>query len=612
MSGFIRQIQSSDGEPITPPSGVGGGGSGTGAKNYVLNPDGTDGVTDITVSGGVAVAQTTTIADLPEETKGNGILVTQTAGSAGNTAIWDTNAIDEGDKNTIGSPEMYYKTKAGYVDGDAKVFWKNTDSGETFDEFTINEGAGRISLANTSITLTEAENIKPHIEFNVSDSTGLVVSGVGTLAETRLVGATITDWQAYAAVTQGLGTTTQRLQWRQNGNDYEVIGDLDLGTVSGTEAQIGLPNNSVIELETTTDTAIVGQLRRDVNTAQIHNMLATNGDTYFNIGLGDGGNSPLNPANGNIFVSSERISFYARVPVSGVQGTVMLGTEAQGQNARMVASGTAGGSLSPGAVVLFTNEQKDTADGYNSGTGLYTVQFTGDYQVNALVTSSSSDMAIEIRLNGTSVYESAATTGANWGADVNTMLEDLVVGDTIGIYSNLGSSRTLSSLDADNRFTISKISDRTSSATGFPIPNGTLRLDTGNGHGSTNTAIRRFTNITEQSGDAFTYVDSATDGASITVNRKCVVSITYTDRSSASGFAMGISLNSTELTSSITDITNADRLSFLQKSSNLQGNASITRKFNQGDILRPHTSGSGFVSLGRENLFFEEVYNFGL
>lgn len=120
-----------------------------------------------------------------------------------------------------------------------------------------------------------------------------------------------------------------------------------------------------------------------------------------------------------------------------------------------------------------------------------------------------------------------------------------------------------------------------------------LRLSTGNGHGSTNTTIRRFATIVEdRSAGYFTYADSATAGASFTINLGGLYSISYSDGASAASSRVGISRNSTQLTTSIESITNADRLQAILVASGLIGNVGVTVNLLPGDVIRPHTSGA--------------------
>ena len=77
-----------------------------------------------------------------------------------------------------------------------------------------------------------------------------------------------------------------------------------------------------------------------------------------------------------------------------------------------------------------------------------------------------------------------------------------------------------------------------------------VRVNTANGYGSTNTAIHRWTNTITNQGTDITYADSATLGATFTINTVGVYAISRTDQFSAAA-GMGLSLNSTQLTTGI-------------------------------------------------------------
>jgi len=117
-----------------------------------------------------------------------------------------------------------------------------------------------------------------------------------------------------------------------------------------------------------------------------------------------------------------------------------------------------------------------------------------------------------------------------------------------------------------------------------------IRVNTSNGFGSTNTAIRRFTNTTSSQGSDITYADSATLGNTFTINTTGVYAISYTDGTgTAGGAAFGISLNSTQLTTNIADITVADRLAYSDSSAaNYQINSSWTGYLTSGSVIRAH------------------------
>lgn len=119
-----------------------------------------------------------------------------------------------------------------------------------------------------------------------------------------------------------------------------------------------------------------------------------------------------------------------------------------------------------------------------------------------------------------------------------------------------------------------------------------VRLNTANGYGSTNTRIRRFTNVVANVGADITYADSATLGGSFTINKSGVYSISYNDQFSASG-SLGISLNSNQLTIAI-NLINASNFLAGQTvgAANHLGCATWQGYLQAGDIIRPHTDAS--------------------
>ena len=119
-----------------------------------------------------------------------------------------------------------------------------------------------------------------------------------------------------------------------------------------------------------------------------------------------------------------------------------------------------------------------------------------------------------------------------------------------------------------------------------------VRLNTANGYGSTNTMIRRFTNIVDNVGTDITYADSATLGGTFTINTSGVYSASYNDQFSTSDW-LGLSLNSTQLTTNILGITAANILGVTATSSANNG-AAISAIFYAAatSVVRAHTRAS--------------------
>jgi len=117
-------------------------------------------------------------------------------------------------------------------------------------------------------------------------------------------------------------------------------------------------------------------------------------------------------------------------------------------------------------------------------------------------------------------------------------------------------------------------------------------VNTGNGYGSTNTRIRRFTTIQENIGTAITYADSATLGASFTINEDGLYEVYYQEHfASASASCAGVSLNTSQPTLGISSINAANRvLMFLvggSTNADLCSSSGRILKLVAGDVIRP-------------------------
>jgi len=133
-----------------------------------------------------------------------------------------------------------------------------------------------------------------------------------------------------------------------------------------------------------------------------------------------------------------------------------------------------------------------------------------------------------------------------------------------------------------------------------------VRLITSNGYGSTNTVIKRYTTTVTNQGSDITYADSATLGASFTINTSGVyaATVSYNYAGIQDG---GFSLNSTQLTTGIASITATDRLAITSNVSGNQGNCSWTGYISATSVLRVHTQGSVSATAGTEQFTIVKV-----
>ena len=127
----------------------------------------------------------------------------------------------------------------------------------------------------------------------------------------------------------------------------------------------------------------------------------------------------------------------------------------------------------------------------------------------------------------------------------------------------------------------------------------------GLGHGSTNNKIRRFSTIAENIGGAITYTQSSTDGDSFTINEKGIYHISYTDGYNGGPATIGLSLNSTQLTTNINAISDPDRLALtVSAATNFEVSTSWSGILDKGDIIRAHTDGNPNNNTGTQPILF--------
>ena len=127
-------------------------------------------------------------------------------------------------------------------------------------------------------------------------------------------------------------------------------------------------------------------------------------------------------------------------------------------------------------------------------------------------------------------------------------------------------------------------------------PTSRIWLHTHNGFGSSSTHIPRYTTTVVNSGSDITYADSASLGSTFTINTAGIYAISCQIPGPIAAHAyVGISLNSSELTTAIQSITAANRLA-INRTTSAGGErhfpvAHITFYFAVNDVIRPHTDG---------------------
>ena len=255
--------------------------------------------------------------------------------------------------------------------------------------------------------------------------------------------------------------------------------------------------------------------------------------------------------------------------------------------------------------MLFQVEQFDIGSNFTSGT--FTPTTPGYYQFS---------WTIQVKANtilSTKLYKNGSLN--TYGSYINiATIDPISVGtaliylngttDYVELFINSSVTGTTNITEPSMRFSGALVLSSeivTQSVAPPPVAaQSMVRVYSGNGHGSTNIVIRRFATVAANQGSDITYTDSVTLGAAFTINTSGVYAISYADNFITTQI-FGISLNSTQLSTTIGNITASDILAVSQApAANFPSYTSVTLYLSAGSIIRAHASGAspgtGYVS----------------
>jgi hypothetical protein len=137
-----------------------------------------------------------------------------------------------------------------------------------------------------------------------------------------------------------------------------------------------------------------------------------------------------------------------------------------------------------------------------------------------------------------------------------------------------------------------------------PTQTAVYRYHTPAGFGSTDTKIPYFsvTDITTDTYSLLTIVNNSTNGFSITANKKCRLSVTYTFCMAGSGDYGGLSKNATSpVTLGLTSQAFTKQLVWIYAAPGTQLPAVAQINCEVGDVIRPHSDSALAHSSGQLN-----------
>jgi len=134
--------------------------------------------------------------------------------------------------------------------------------------------------------------------------------------------------------------------------------------------------------------------------------------------------------------------------------------------------------------------------------------------------------------------------------------------------------------------------------------------DTIAGVGATDTKIVYFTNKNvDTSGGDLTVVNNSTNGLRLTIVTSGVYTVGFWLAPTDGSLALGVSLNSNQLTTNVESIAAANRLCLGAAPQNLAAFVSATKKLLAGDVIRAHigTDGAGNGSNAKAGFFITRI-----
>jgi hypothetical protein len=437
----------------------------------------------------------------------------------------------------------------------------------------------------------------------------------------------LTEWTSFTPTFTGIGTPTAvEAYYRQVGQNIEIIGKATAGTVAASIASFSIPSQFTIGAvpDITSSYFICGHWNRSVadSTSQEHELLAQEGLNVIYLTKQDGTRNPFTTQNGNIVLAnSESFTFscsFIGANLSATESkTVVI-------NDLVPARSMPANASIEVPIVTEWQSYTPTFQGFGTPTAVEmqwrqvgeNIEIRGKFTAGTVTavearvglpnsyTSADTSIIPSIQAVGSSYVEFSSTTF--FGESV--LIEPSVTYVTFGRVSSTtdgtvksnansigvtGADLTLfASIPVDG---LTATETKTWTATQAVVTeeaDSMVQVNTTSGYGSTGTRIRRFSNLVSSIGSDITYVDSATDGASFTVNSSGIYSVSYTDSFSAAG-QIAISKNQTlPLTTNAASLGTEALAAATSSSVDIEINAAWTGYLEEGDILRPVTNGT--------------------
>jgi len=438
----------------------------------------------------------------------------------------------------------------------------------------------------------------------------------------------VSDWAPYTPTFSGMGTTSSPdFWWRRNGDSVEIYGSVTLGTTAASEARISLPNGIVIDSTKVASKKAVGPWFRGGASFTSHGgpIILQSGNAYVNFGTSatfdNSSVDPMTVVNGTQLGSSGETVVVAmiRAPISGWSSgggtSPILSLSDWITNSSAALTPSAGFGTTTNAFYEY-RRVGDTAHFWGffiMGTvaaSTASLALPAGMKIDASKLSSNSKgqylgfsrgMSSSAALN---IFNASSGNGFSNnifydGSDTSNVYVAWQT-DSTGYVKSNGSTLFTNGAYFTFEFSV-PISGWTSVSSGtLTAPRDYFHLDTGNGLGSTDTYVRRFTNTRASVGPGFTIADNSTNGTRITINTAGNWCFSYSDARSAGAGVYGITVNDSALTTGVYTMTYAQGRRATMTPSNADNpmNVGWCSYLSVGDVVRAKVNDTTSQSTG--------------